>query len=303
MVDFAFVMVFRSVMTKPWVRCSREIRLLTDELSQMRRELRTLQWSLVGVILLMIFLCLWMSRMRRSLNNGTTNSTNGTSVETISVQSSPPESPVMSPRSEATTEFVRVSSAASSLPPQTARYRRHVNVTPTVPQETVGVVLSQKPSVVAWFQCCLCIPHLFGLPAPRKVDSSNRTHIPTSSGVAANGSSVVGKIATTTRLMCWYLLMVGMTFCLDRAVHAPHGADACSITSSFVDTFHVDSWNSRDNVEQRVQKRVRRNRVDLVQLGGQVTNPEDRYTAVKHRGYKTRHGQQHRLATVSGRAR
>ena len=62
-----------------------------------------------------------------------------------------------------------------------------------------------------------------------------------------------------------------------------------------MDTFHVDSWNSRDNVKQRVQKRVRRNRVDLVQLGGQVTNPEDRYTGVKHRGYKTRHVQQHRL--------
>ena len=40
-----------------------------------------------------------------------------------------------------------------------------------------------------------------------------------------------------------------------------------------------------------------------MQLGGQVTNPEDWYTAVKHRGYKTRHVQQHRLATVSGRAR
>ena len=32
---------FRNVMTKPLVRCSREIRLLTDELSQMKRELRT----------------------------------------------------------------------------------------------------------------------------------------------------------------------------------------------------------------------------------------------------------------------
>ena len=32
----------------------------------------------------------------------------------------------------------------------------------------VGVVLSQKPSVVAWFQRCLCVPQLFGLPAPRK---------------------------------------------------------------------------------------------------------------------------------------
>ena len=30
-------------MSKPWVRCSREIMFLTDELSQMRRELRTLQ--------------------------------------------------------------------------------------------------------------------------------------------------------------------------------------------------------------------------------------------------------------------
>ena len=63
--------------------------------------------------------------------------------------------------------------------------------------------------------------------------------------------------------------------------------DACSTNSSFVDTFHVDPWNSRDNVEQRVQRRVRRNRVDLVQLGGQVTNPEDRGTSVKRCGYRT----------------
>ena len=59
------------------------------------------------------------------------------SVETISVQSNPPESLVMSPRSEATTEFVRVSNAVSSPPAQTARYRRNMNVTPTVPQKTL----------------------------------------------------------------------------------------------------------------------------------------------------------------------
>ena len=58
-----------------------------------------------------------------------------------------------------------------------------------------------------------------------------------------------------------------------------------------------------DTVEERVQRRVRRNRVDLEQLGGQVTNPEDRDTAIKRRGYKTRYVQQHRLATVSDRAR
>ena len=103
-------------------------------------------------------------------------------------------------------------------------------------------------------------------------------------------------------MMCLYLLMVGITFCLDRAVHAPHGADACPTNSSSVDTFHVDPWKSRDNVEQRVQRRFRRNRVDLVQLGGQVTNQEDRDTTVRLRGYKTRHVQQHRHATVSDRA-
>ena len=238
--------------------------------------------------------------MRRSLNNDTTTSTNGTSVETISGQWSPPESPVMSPEA-----YHRVCSCLK---------RRFVSASTDSQVSTqhecdshsagdVGVVLPQKPSLVARFQRCLCVPHLFGLPAPRKVDSSNRTHIPAISRNAANNSSVVGKIATTTRMMCWYLLMVGITFCLDRVVHAPNGADACSTNSSSVDTFHVDPWNSRDIVEQRVQRRVRRNRVDLLQLGGQVTNPKDWNTAVKLRGHKRRHVQQHRLATVSDRAR
>ena len=70
-----------------------------------------------------------------------------------------------------------------------------------------------------------------------------------------------------------------------------------------MDTFHVDPRNSRDNLEQRLQRRVRRNRFDLVQVGGQVTNSEDRDTAVRLRGYNTRHVEQHRLATVSDRAR
>ena len=59
MVDFqssqVFVLFFRNAMSKKWVRCSREVRSLTNELNQMRRELQTLQQSLVGVILLMIF--------------------------------------------------------------------------------------------------------------------------------------------------------------------------------------------------------------------------------------------------------
>ena len=166
----------------------------------------------------------------------------------------------MPPRSEATTEFVRVLNAVSSPPTQTARYRRNMSVTPTVAQETLVSCFHRSHQLLPGSNAVSVYPHLFGLPATRKVDSSNKTHIPAISGVAANGSSVVGKIATTTKMMRWHLLMVGITFCLDRAVHAPHGADACSTNSSFVDTFHVDPWNSRDNVGQRVQRGVRRNR-------------------------------------------
>ena len=113
----------------------------------------------------MILLCLWMIRMRRSLNYGKTASMIGTSVETISAQSSPPESPVVSPRSEATSDFVRVSSAASSPPAQTARYRRHVNVTPTVPQETLVSCFHRShqllpgSNAVSVYLTCLDCPH------------------------------------------------------------------------------------------------------------------------------------------------
>ena len=162
-------------------------------------------------------------------------------------------------------------------------------------------MLPQKPSVVAWFQRCFRVPHVF-LPSPREVDSTDRTHIPAISRVAANGSSVVGKSATTTRMMCLYLLMVGMTFCLDRAVHAPHGADACPTNSSSVDTFHVDSWNSLDNVEQRVQREGFGE--TILTWCSLVAKCQIRpYTAVRRRGGRTRHVRQNQLATVSDRAR
>ena len=115
---------------------------------------------------LMILLCLWMFRMRISLNNGRTASTFGTSVETISVQSSPPESPVMSPRGEAATPSVRVSNAAPFPPAQTVRYRRHVNVTPIVPQETLvscfhrsGQLLPGSNAVSVYLTCLGCRHH------------------------------------------------------------------------------------------------------------------------------------------------
>ena len=82
-----------------------------------------------------------------------------------SVQSSPPESPVMSPRGEATTEFFRVSNAVSSPRSQTARYRRHMSVTPTVPQETLmscfhrSHQLSPGSNAVSVYLTCLDCPH------------------------------------------------------------------------------------------------------------------------------------------------
>ena len=55
-------------------------------------------------------------------------------------------------------------------------------------------------------------------------------------------------------------------------MHAPSGADAWSTNSSFLDIVHVDPWNS--DVEQRGQRKIGRNGVDLEQLG-QNTNPKD----------------------------
>ena len=53
--------------------------------------------------------------------------------------------------------------------------------------------------------------------------------------------------------------------------------------------------------EQRARRKCLTNRVDLVHLGGHVTNPEDPYTVVRDRGCKARHVRQERLVTVSDR--
>ena len=124
-------------MSKSWIRSSREINSLTNELNQMKRELEILRWFVAGVIILLSLQFIWMIRMRRSQSNGRTDSPSGTSVETISAQSSPTESPVMSPRCEAANPCVRVSNDGPSPSAQTVKYRRHVNVTPTVPQENL----------------------------------------------------------------------------------------------------------------------------------------------------------------------
>ena len=163
-----------------------------------------------------------------------------------------------------------------------------------------GVVLPQKPSVVAWFQRCFRVPHVFGLPSPREVDSTDRTYFPGISRVATNGTGVVGKIETPARMMCLYVLMVGATSCLDWVGQSILVAEALSTSCPCVDIFHLDA---RDSVEQRVRQKSLMNRVDLVQLGGQVSNLKDPCTAVRRRGGRTRHVRQNRLATVSDRTR
>ena len=87
---------------------------------------------------------------------------------------------------------------------------------------------------------------------------------------------------------------------LDRVVLAFPVADTLPTRCPCVDIFHV---NLQDNVEQRVRRKCLVNRVDLVQLGGQVPNPSDPYTVVRHRGCKTRHWRQNRLATVPDRTK
>ena len=109
---------------------------------------------------------------------------------------------------------------------------------------------------------------LFGVPSPSKMDSTNGTHIPGISRAPTNATIVVGKLATAA----------------DRGLHSIPVVDALPTLSACVDIFHMDPSNSRDSVERRVRKHCLMNRVDLVQLGGHVTNPEDPYTVVRDRG-------------------
>ena len=203
-------------------------------------------------------------------------------------------------RGEAATSSVRVSNAVPVPPGTNSQTPTPRECGPHSASRCPFVVLPQKPSIVAWFQHCLRVPHVFGLPSPRKVDSTDRTHNPGISRVATNVSGVVGNIATTARMMCLEVLMVGATSCLDRVVHAFPVADARPTCCSCVDIFHLDL---RDSVEQRVRRKCLMKSVDLVQLGGQVPNLKDPYTAVRRRGCKTRCVRQNRLATVSDRTK
>ena len=101
-----------------------------------------------------------------------------------------------------------------------------------------GVVLPQKPSVVAWFKRCFRVPLVLGLPSPREVDSTDRTYFPGISRVATNGSGVVGKIATTARMMCLYVLMVGATSCLDWVARSIPVAEALPTSCPCVDILY-----------------------------------------------------------------
>ena len=237
----------------------------------------------------MIFLCLWTIRTRRSLNNGTTTSTNGTSVETISVQSSPPESPVMSPQRLG---HHRVCSCLKRRFVSASTKRRHMNVTPTVPQETLVSCLHRSHqllpgsnAVPLYLTCLDCRHH---------AKWTHRTG-PTFQQFPEL-QRMVQALQRTTRMMCLYLLMAGINVLsgpscalrrMERMLVRPN--------SSSVDTFHVDSWNSRDSRSSVFREDFRETVLTCCSFGGQVTNPEDRDTAVRLRG--------HRLATVSDRSR
>ena len=143
--------------------------------------------------------------------------------------------------------------------------------------------LSDVPHVVVPPQkvisCCL-VPALSPCISPvwsaviTQMDSENRTHTPEISRAPTNGTSVVDKIATTARMMCLRVLMVGVTPCLDRVVHAiPWLMHFRRFLR--VDIFHVGPSHSEDTVERgSVRKKCPTDRVDLVQLGGHEESRE-----------------------------
>ena len=188
---------------------------------------------------------------------------------------------MLSSRSEAAATFARVSDAAPPPSRPTASYR-HVNVTPTVPQEALLSCL-HKPSFAAWFQRCFRVSHLFGVPSPRKSDSTNRTHIP---GISRA------------------LTKVQVSLCVDGGSDVLLGPfDACDSCGPTVFSACGRSIAQSRQCGTACSKQIVMNRVDLVQPGGHVTNPADQYTVVRDRGGRARHVRQDRLATVSDRTK
>ena len=267
-------------MSKQCTRCSREIRLLTNELSQMRRELQFLQWFVAGVVILLSWLCLWMIRMRRLPSNGRTASTIGTHVtgDQCSAKSDRVSSGVTRKR--------RISNFWSCLKRRSVSVRTNTQM--STPSECdshsaprgLAAVPSQQPSAIAWLQRSFRASHLFGVPLSRKMDSTDQTSIPGISRAPTDVASVAVKIATTAKMMCVYVLMVETMSCVDHAVHVFLVVGAFPMNSPCVDIFQVDRVHSRDRVEQRVRRTYLMNRPDVLQLGGYMTNPEDPYTSV-----------------------
>ena len=229
-------------MSKSWIRCSREIRSLTNELNQVKRELEILRWFVAGVIILLSLLFIWMIRMRRSQSNGRTDSTSGASVETISAQSSPTESPVISPRCEAANSCVRVSNVGPSPSAQTVKYRR-------LPQCLKRTCCRASTEAIS---CCL-VPTLSPCTSPVWIAVTTQSGLIEQDPHSNNFRNCSkwfrrgGKIAKTAKVKCLYVLMVGATSCLDQAAHAFLVADAIPISCPCVEIFHVDP---RDNVDE-----------------------------------------------------
>ena len=174
--------------------------------------------------------------MRRVQSNGRTASTNGTHVETINAQPSPTESPVVFLRGDAAATSVRVSNAV--------RYRRHVTVTPTVRQEALLSCLHSSHQLLPASNTFPTYLHMFGVPSPRQMDSTDRTYLPGICRTPTDVASVVGKFATTAKMMCAYVRMVGVMSCVNRAVHAFPVVDALPTTSPCLDVFHVGPLHS-----------------------------------------------------------
>ena len=161
----------------------------------------------------------------------------------------------------------------------------------------------QQPSGVDWLQQCFRVSHMFGVPSPRKMDSTDRSYIPGISRAPTNVASVVGKIAAKANMMCVYVLMVGVMSLLGSCGACVSCGGCTSDDFSVFGHISCGSIAQPRQWEQRAGRKCRIHRVDLVQLGGYVTNSEDQYTDVRNRGCKARHVRQDRLATVSDRTR
>ena len=165
-------------MCKHWMRCSREVRSLTNELNQVRGELQISSMVRCGSDHPDEFIVPLdhpneeiTEQWQDGLHDLYTCRSDQCSVKSARISSG-----VSQKRSSS--NFSSCLKRPSVSVSTNSQISTPCESDPHSASRGPVVVPPQKPSAVTWFQRCFRVSHLFGAPSPRKVDSTNGVHIP-----------------------------------------------------------------------------------------------------------------------------